>query len=166
MKVEIIRTMETMFGIGYDIHKLEPNRPLILGGVHVPFEKGLDGDSDADVVCHSIIDALLGASGMGDIGSFFGIGTPEIMGARSLNMLSKLKEHLDENDIAIVNIDTTIIAQTPKLGDFRTEMISNISKTLDIKHVSVKFTTPKHIGSLGRSEAIACLAIASIKNNI
>ncbi|MEZ4812699.1 MAG: 2-C-methyl-D-erythritol 2,4-cyclodiphosphate synthase [Caldisericia bacterium] len=161
--MEIIRTMETMFGIGYDIHKLEADRPLVLGGVNIPFEKGLDGDSDADVVCHSIIDALLGATGMGDIGSFFGVGTPEVMGARSLDMLSDLKKHLDENNIGIVNIDTTIIAQAPKLGDFRSEMISNISKTLNTKHVSVKFTTPKHIGSLGRSEAIACLAVLALK---
>lgn len=158
--------METMFGIGYDIHKLKSDRPLVLGGVNIPFEKGLDGDSDADVVCHSIIDALLGAAAMGDIGSFFGVGTPELMGVKSLDLLAKLKNHLEDVGIKIINIDTTIIAQTPKLGSFRNGMIRNISETLNIKHVSVKFTTPKHIGPLGRSKAIACLAIAGIKNNI
>lgn len=154
--------MAPLIGIGFDIHRLVKDRPLILAGVDLPFDMGLKGDSDADVVCHSLIDALLGAVGEGDIGSFFGIGKPELMGVDSLKLLKRTVEHQKKLGYTISNVDTTIIAQSPKLNEFRKQMISNLQNVLDTDKVSVKFTTPKHVGPLGNSEAIACIAIASV----
>jgi 2-C-methyl-D-erythritol 2,4-cyclodiphosphate synthase len=158
--------MVTRFGIGFDIHQLVEGRPLVLGGVVIPFELGLSGDSDADVLCHAIIDALLGSASLGDIGSFFGVGTPELMGIKSLDLLSKTHKHLQSLGYKITNIDSTIIAQKPNLSKFREEMIKNLKGTLVTENISVKFTTPKHIGALGNSEGVACLAIAGIQNTL
>ena len=154
--------MIPLFGIGFDIHKLVDGRPLILAGAKVPFRFGLLGDSDADVVCHSLIDALLGATGKGDIGSYFGIGKPDLMGAVSLKMLEDVVQHLEKSGYTIANVDTTIIAEEPKLGVFRDNMVNNLKRVLGTDKVSVKFTTPKGIGSLGNSEAIACMAVACV----
>ncbi len=147
------------------MHRFKQGRPLVLGGVAIEHDFGLDGDSDADVLTHSIIDALLGALSLGDIGSFFGVGTPNVIGARSLNLLKNLCSQIkSEHKHTIVNIDTTIIAQTPKLTTHRSAMIESLANALSIDNskVSVKFTTAKHMGAIGDSEGIACIAIANL----
>lgn len=150
-------------GIGFDIHKLAQGRPLVIGGVTIPHDKGLEGDSDADVLTHSVIDALLGAKALGDIGSYFGVGTPEVMGSRSVDMLSVL---LTLETFKIANIDATIIAQEPKMTQQRDEIRQNLSLVLElpVDRISVKFTTPKHIGSLGAGDGIACICIATLED--
>lgn len=150
-------------GIGFDIHKLVQGRPLVIGGVTIPHDKGLDGDSDADVLTHAIIDALLGAKALGDIGSYFGVGTPEVMGSRSVDMLSVL---LTLDTYKIANIDATLIAQEPKMTQYRDEIRQNLSLVLElpVDRISVKFTTPKHIGSLGAGDGIACICIATLED--
>lgn len=150
-------------GIGFDIHKLEQGRPLVIGGVTIPHDKGPEGDSDADVLTHAVIDALLGAKALGDIGSYFGVGTPEVMGSRSVDMLSVL---LTLDTYKIANIDATLIAQEPKMTQYRDEIRQNLSLVLElpVDRISVKFTTPKHIGSLGAGDGIACICIATLED--
>ncbi len=150
-------------GIGFDIHRLVNGRPLVIGGVSIPHDKGLEGDSDADVLTHAIIDSLLGAKALGDIGSYFGVGTPEVMGARSVDMLSVL---LTLETFKIVNLDATIIAQEPKMTGHRDSIRSSLSLVLElpVDRISVKFTTPKHIGSLGAGDGIACICIATLED--
>jgi 2-C-methyl-D-erythritol 2,4-cyclodiphosphate synthase len=150
-------------GIGFDIHKLVQGRPLVIGGVTIPHDKGLEGDSDADVLTHAVIDALLGAKALGDIGSYFGVGTPEVMRSRSVDMLSVL---LTLETFKIANIDSTLIAQEPKMTQHRDEIRQNLSLVLElpVDRISVKFTTPKHIGSLGAGDGIACICIATLED--
>lgn len=152
-------------GIGFDIHPFREGRPLVLGGVAIPYERGLDGDSDADVLTHAIIDAILGALSVGDIGSFFGVGTPELMGIRSLELLSRLVTLVKNSRFAISNIDSTIVCEAPKLSAFREKMRDNIAEALEIEinKVSVKFTTLKGLGALGHKEGIASLAIVTME---
>ncbi len=152
-------------GIGFDIHPFREGRPLVLGGVSIPHERGLDGDSDADVLTHAIIDAILGALSVGDIGSFFGVGTPEVMGTRSLELLSRLVTLVKNSRFAISNIDSTIVCEAPKLFAHREKMRDNIAGALEIEinKVSVKFTTPKGLGALGHKEGIASLAIVTME---
>lgn len=152
-------------GIGFDIHPFREDRPLVLGGVAIPHGRGLDGDSDADVLTHAIIDAILGALSAGDIGSYFGVGTPEVMGIRSLELLSRLTLLVKNSQFAISNIDSTIVCEAPKLSAFRDQMRENIAGALgiEIDKVSVKFTTPKGLGALGHKEGIAVLAIVTME---
>lgn len=152
-------------GIGFDIHPFRKARPLVLGGVAIPHEAGLNGDSDADVLTHAIIDSILGALSVGDIGSYFGVGTPEMMGIKSLNLLPRLVTLVKDFRFAISSIDSTIICEAPKLSAYRDQMRSNIARALEIEinKVSVKFTTPKGLGALGHKEGIAVLALAAME---
>jgi len=152
-------------GIGYDVHPLAPGSRLVLGGVEIPSEEGLSGWSDADVLTHALIDALLGAAGLGDIGRHFPPGEPEYRGISSLVLLEKVHGKLRENAWRIVNLDATIIAERPKLAGFMTRMGRNLSQTLGLGlgQVSVKASTTEGLGFAGRGEGIACLAVALLE---
>lgn len=151
-------------GQGYDAHALVENRKLILGGVDIPFEKGLLGHSDADVLIHAIMDALLGAVAEGDIGKMFPDTSDEFYGISSMDLLERVSSFLDNRGYGIVNIDSTVILQRPKIAPHIAEMRSNIAKALkiDIGAVSVKATTEEHMGYTGRGEGIKALAIALV----
>ena len=152
-------------GIGYDVHPLVPGRKLVLGGIEVPFEKGLSGWSDADILTHAIIDALLGAAALGDIGSHFPPGEPQYKDISSLVLLKQVKDKLAENGWSVNNVDATIVAEQPKLKNLINEMRQRISQTLDIEigQVSVKAVTSEKLGFVGRGEGIEVHAIASIE---
>jgi len=154
-------------GIGFDAHPLTPGRKLVLGGVEIPFKKGLSGWSDADVATHAIIDALLGAAALGDIGSHFPPGKAEYKDISSLTLLERVRDELVGKGWQIGNIDATIIAEQPKLRDFTSEMRSKISQTLkiDISQVSIKASTSNGLGSVGRGEGIAAYAVAMIEGS-
>ena len=151
-------------GQGYDVHRLKEGRKLIIGGVEIPYEKGLDGHSDADVLLHAIMDALLGAAALGDIGLLFPDTDERFSGANSLKLLQKVKDVLDEKGYSICNIDATVIAQEPKLRPYIDLMRQNIAETLkmDVSQVSVKATTEEHLGFTGRKEGIAAQAVVLI----
>ena len=153
------------FGIGFDIHPLVAGRKLVLGGVEIPFDRGLDGWSDADVLTHAIIDALLGAAAMGDIGVHFPPGEPKYKNISSLKLLSEIKNKLTANDWQINNIDATVIAEKPHLREYIDQMRARLQQTLNlaISQVSVKASTANQVGVLGNEEAVAVLAIASIQ---
>jgi 2-C-methyl-D-erythritol 2,4-cyclodiphosphate synthase len=152
------------FGIGFDVHPLVTGRKLVLGGVEVPFEKGLEGWSDADVLTHAIIDALLGAAALGDIGVHFPPGAPEYRDIPSLALLAEVKEKLDTAGWSIQNIDATVVTEKPRLREYIGTMRERVGRTLDIhiNQVSVKATTANGVGNIGRSEGIAALAVASL----
>lgn len=149
-------------GQGYDVHRLTEGRPLILGGVEIPCEMGLLGHSDADVLLHAVMDALLGAAAMGDIGQHFPDTDEAYRGISSLVLLSKVGELLQENGFLIENIDSTIIAQWPKLAPYRRQMEENIARTLGIEtdQVNVKATTEEGLGFTGAKEGISAQAVA------
>lgn len=151
-------------GQGYDVHRLIEGRLLILGGMSIPSTKGLLGHSDADVLTHSIMDALLGAAALGDIGVHFPDKDPQYRGADSLVLLKKVGDLLRENGYEIVNIDSTIIAQQPKLATFLPKMRKRIANALDIEipQVSVKATTEEGLGFTGLGEGIGAQAICLI----
>jgi len=151
-------------GHGYDLHRLEPGRRLILAGVSVPFEKGLAGHSDADVVFHAVIDALLGGAGLGDIGEHFPDTDPDYKGLDSAVLLQLTLKKLRDAGFAPVNVDLTIIAEKPKLSDYKSAMLKNLSEQLDLDHaaVNIKAKTNEGLGPIGCGEAIACWAIASL----
>ena len=151
-------------GTGYDVHRLVKGRKCIIGGVDIPYEMGLLGHSDADVLLHAIMDALLGAAALGDIGKWFPDTDPKWEGADSLKLLKRVGEILLEHHCLIENIDSTIIAQAPKMGPHIDRMRQNISDALQIDkdQVSVKATTEEHLGFTGRSEGISAQAIALI----
>ncbi|GAI87022.1 unnamed protein product [marine sediment metagenome] len=153
-------------GIGYDVHPLTPERRLVLGGIDIPFDKGLSGWSDADVLTHAIIDALLGAAALGDIGSHFPPGEPQYKGISSLVLLKRVRDELTKNGWRIVNIDATIVAEQPKLRHFIDGMRQQLSQTLDItiSQVSVKASTSAQLGFVGRGEGIAAGAVALIES--
>ncbi|MDY2628467.1 MAG: 2-C-methyl-D-erythritol 2,4-cyclodiphosphate synthase [Lachnospiraceae bacterium] len=148
-------------GMGYDVHRLVEGRDLILGGVTVPFEKGLLGHSDADVLIHAIMDALLGAAALGDIGQHFPDTDPQYKGISSILLLKHVGALLREHGFTIGNIDATIIAQRPKLAPFRPAMVKNIAEALEIQEnqVCVKATTEEGLGFTGRQEGISAQAI-------
>jgi len=152
-------------GIGYDVHPLTPGRRLVLGGVEIPFDKGLSGWSDADVLTHAIIDALLGAAARGDIGSHFPPGEPQYKDISSLVLLERVKKELAENGWQIGNVDATIVAEQPKLRDFIESMRQKLSQTLGIalSQVSIKASTSNQLGFIGRGEGIAAWAVALIE---
>lgn len=152
-------------GLGFDVHPLVPGRKLVLGGVEVPFAKGLSGWSDGDVLTHAIIDALLGAASLGDIGQHFPPGEPKYKALSSLVLLKRVKDELKGKGWVIGNIDTVVIAEKPKLKDFIDSVRQKIGQTLDIApdRVSVKAKTTNEIGPIARGEGIAAQAIALIK---
>jgi 2-C-methyl-D-erythritol 2,4-cyclodiphosphate synthase len=153
------------FGIGFDIHPLVSGRKLVLGGMEIPFDRGLDGWSDADVLTHAIIDALLGAAAMGDIGMHFPPGKAEYKNISSLKLLTEIKKKLTAAGWQINNIDATVIAEKPHLREYIDTMRERLSRTLDLPlaQVSVKASTANQVGPLGQEEAIATMAIASIE---
>jgi len=152
-------------GIGYDVHPLTPGRRLVLGGVEIPFDKGLSGWSDADVLTHAIMDALLGAAALGDIGRHFPPGEPQYKDISSLILLEGVRDKLAKNGWRVFNIDATIVAEQPKLKDFLDAMRQQLSKTLgiNISQVSVKASTSAGLGFVGREEGIAACAVAVIE---
>lgn len=151
-------------GHGYDVHKLSPQRKLILGGVLIPYEKGLLGHSDADVLVHAVMDALLGAAALGDIGKLFPDTDEKYKGADSLALLKRVAEIIDKNHFEISNIDSTICAQAPKLSPFIVNMRENIANALgiDTAQVSVKATTEEGLGFTGKGEGISAHAVCLI----
>lgn len=151
-------------GMGYDVHRLVPERDLIIGGVKIPYEKGLLGHSDADVLLHAIMDALLGAAALGDIGKHFPDNDPAYKGADSLMLLGRVGEILSGDGYVIENIDSTIIAQKPKMAPHIEQMRKNIADTLglDISRVNVKATTEEGLGFTGTGEGISAQAVALI----
>ena len=153
------------FGHGYDVHRLKTGRALILGGVTIPYDLGLDGHSDADVLTHAIMDALLGAAAAGDIGKLFPDNDEAFCGISSLELLRRVKLHLAEKNYKIVNVDATIIAQAPKLSPYREAMRENLAKVMevDVEQVSVKATTEEHLGFTGSGEGIAAHAVCLIE---
>lgn len=153
------------FGIGFDIHPLVAGRKLVLGGVEIPFDRGLGGWSDADVLTHAVIDALLGAAAMGDIGMHFPPGKPEYKNVSSLKLLAEIKGKMAANGWQINNIDATVIAEKPHLREYIDIMRERLQQTLGIPigKVSVKASTANMVGALGNEEGIAAMAIASIQ---
>ena len=153
-------------GSGYDVHRLTTGRELIIGGVHIPFELGLLGHSDADVLLHAIMDSLLGAAALGDIGLLFPDSDPKYEGADSLELLSEVGQRLTDEGYVIGNIDATVIAQKPKLRPYIDEMRQNISIALGIlpSQVSVKATTEEGLGFTGSGEGIAASSVCLIES--
>ena len=151
-------------GMGYDVHRLAEDRALFIGGVEIPYEKGLLGHSDADVLLHAVMDALLGAAAMGDIGKHFPDTDPAYKGISSLVLLEKVGELLRENGFIIENIDATIIAQAPKMRPYIDSMRENIARVLevDISCVNVKATTEEGLGFTGSGEGISSQAICML----
>lgn len=148
-------------GMGYDVHKLVEGRKLILGGVNVPYEKGLLGHSDADVLVHAIMDALLGAAALGDIGKHFPDTDEKYKGANSIELLRHVKGLLDEKCYVISNIDATVIAQRPKLASFIPDMVTTVAEALGLSEnqVNIKATTEEGLGFTGTGEGISSQAI-------
>ena len=148
-------------GMGYDVHKLTEGRKLILGGVDIPWEKGLLGHSDADVLIHAVMDALLGAAALGDIGKHFPDTDPVYKGASSIRLLEEVGRMIDEKLYVIGNIDATIIAQRPKMAPHIEQMRKNVAEALHIEvdQVNIKATTEEGLGFTGRGEGIASQAI-------
>ena len=151
-------------GTGYDVHKLMEGRKLIIGGVEIPYEKGLLGHSDADVLVHAVMDALLGAAALGDIGKHFPDSDPKYKGADSLMLMREVRRILSENGFEVGNVDATIIAQAPKMSPHIDTMRRNIADALglDVSQVSVKATTEERLGFTGRGEGISAQAVALI----
>ena len=152
-------------GHGYDVHKLVENRDLILGGVKIPFEKGLLGHSDADVLLHAVSDALLGAAGLRDIGYHFPDTDPQYKGADSLKLLQLVGEKVAVKGYRISNVDVTLIAQKPKVGGYIPQMMQNIADALwlEVDRVNVKATTEEGLGFTGRMEGISCHAVCLLE---
>jgi 2-C-methyl-D-erythritol 2,4-cyclodiphosphate synthase len=152
-------------GIGYDVHRLIAGRKLILGGVEIPHDRGLDGHSDADVLTHAIADALLGAAGEKDIGHHFPNTDPSIKGIDSQEILRRVQAILTARQLAIINIDCSLIADAPKVGAHLQAMKTRLSETLQIppQRIGVKATTNEGLGFIGRGEGIAAMAVASVQ---
>ena len=152
-------------GQGYDVHRLTEGRKLIVGGVEIPHEKGLDGHSDADVLIHAIMDALLGAAALGDIGVLFPDTDDAYKGADSMELLAEVREAILEEGYAISNIDATIIAQAPKMRPYIDQMRENIAKVLNIgqNQVNIKATTEEKLGFTGRKEGISAIAVSLLE---
>ena len=155
----------TRFGMGYDVHQLVENRKLIIGGVDIPYEKGLLGHSDADVLLHAISDALLGAAALGDIGKHFPDTDSRYKGADSLKLLEEVGNLLAEKGYVVGNVDATIVAQKPKMLPHIPQMRENIARVLrvDIGQINVKATTEEHLGFTGSGQGISSYAVAGIE---
>jgi 2-C-methyl-D-erythritol 2,4-cyclodiphosphate synthase len=152
-------------GIGYDVHRLVKGRPLILGGVSIAYEKGLLGHSDADVLVHAICDALLGATGLGDIGHHFPDTDPQFKDISSLKLLSRICHMLAEKQNHIVNLDSIIFAEAPKLASYRHEMQNTLAKEMNIapNGVNIKATTTEGLGMIGKGQGIGAMCVALIE---
>lgn len=152
-------------GHGYDVHRLVEGRPLILGGVTVPYEKGLLGHSDADVLTHAVMDALLGAAGLPDIGNLFPDNDKAFFNISSIYLLQQVALKLKEADVAVVNIDATLVAQAPKIAPYRLEMRQNIASALGIalEQIGVKATTEEHLGFTGDGSGMAAHAVVLVE---
>jgi 2-C-methyl-D-erythritol 2,4-cyclodiphosphate synthase len=152
-------------GIGYGVHRLVEGRKLVLGGVTIPFEKGLLGHSDADVLIHAVCDALLGAAGLGDIGLHFPDTDPKLKDISSMIILSKTYNILKNKGFTVINLDSTIMTEAPKITPFKAKMEKNIARTIEIEPecVNVKATTLETLGMMGKGEGIAALCIALIE---
>lgn len=155
-------------GHGYDVHRLVPGRDLILGGVKIPYERGLDGHSDADVLLHAVMDALLGAAALRDIGYHFPDTDPAYKGANSLELLKTVGQKLTAAGYRVGNIDVTMIAQKPKLKDYIPTMAQNIAAALGIGagQVNVKATTEEHLGFTGTGEGMSCHAVCLLEEAV
>ena len=154
----------SLSGIGYDVHAFEPGRPLILGGIEIPHEKGLSGHSDADVLIHAIADALLGTISAADIGHHFPNTDESIRGIRSTEILSKVVDLVTAREARIVNVDATLIAEAPKIAPHLDKIRASLAAhlRLPVTRVSVKATTNEGLGFIGRAEGIAAMAVASV----
>jgi 2-C-methyl-D-erythritol 2,4-cyclodiphosphate synthase len=152
-------------GFGYDVHRLVEGRPLILGGVHIPHTRGLDGHSDADVLVHALMDALLGAAGLRDIGHYFPPNDPAFEGADSMKLLAKVVELLAAEEFRPVNVDMTLLAERPKIGPHVEAMREKISSVLGVKprRVGIKATTNERLGFVGEEQGMAAYAVALIE---
>ncbi len=152
-------------GHGYDVHRLVPGRKLVLGGVEIPYELGLDGHSDADVLLHAVMDALLGATAMGDIGGLFPDNDPKYKGIDSMLLLREVVTRISEKGFVLGNLDVTMIAQRPKLKPCIPQMIENLVDALhtDPSHINVKATTEEHLGFTGSGEGMACHAVCLLE---
>jgi 2-C-methyl-D-erythritol 2,4-cyclodiphosphate synthase len=152
-------------GIGYDVHRFAEHRPLVLGGIEIPHDRGLDGHSDADVLSHAIADAILGAAGECDIGHFFPNTDESIRGISSLEILRRVRETLSAKGTTLVNIDATLIAEEPKIAPHLAGMKAVLSTALSLPQdrIGIKATTNEGMGFLGRGEGIAAMAVASVE---
>ncbi len=161
-------TIMLRVGIGYDVHKLCNDRKLIIGGVDIPYEKGLLGHSDADVLLHAIMDAILGAGKMGDIGKLFPDTDPQYKGISSIKLLKCVKAKMTEQGFKVVNIDSVIVAQKPKMRPYIDEMEKNIAEALDcdVDLINVKATTEEKLGFTGREEGIAAKAVCLLEKDL
>jgi 2-C-methyl-D-erythritol 2,4-cyclodiphosphate synthase len=159
--------MSSRAGIGYDSHRFEEGRRLVLGGVEVPAARGLAGHSDADALTHAVIDALLGAAGLGDIGQHFPDTDEHWRDADSLDLLSQVAVFLEEHGFSVAHVDTTVVCESPKLGGFRDEMRRTLASTMGVsaRAVNVKFTTNEAMGWIGRGEGVAALAVATVERS-
>jgi 2-C-methyl-D-erythritol 2,4-cyclodiphosphate synthase len=157
--------MSALVGIGYDSHRLATGRRLVIGGVEIPHEQGLHGHSDADVLAHAVIDALLGAAGLGDIGEHFPDTDERWRDADSMGLLAHVVATVHEADMAIVNVDCTLVMEAPKLGPHRAAIRESLAAVLqcDPRRVNVKASTGEGIGFVGRGEGVAALAVASLQ---
>ena len=151
-------------GIGYDLHRLTPGRPLIIGGIEVPFDKGPDGHSDGDVLAHALCDALFGAAGLGDIGTHFPDTDPKWKGANSLLFLEHAKKFLEEKNLIIEHVDAVVILEKPKLGPHFPKMREALAKALRVapEKIHLKAKTNEGVDAVGRGEAIACYVVATL----
>ena len=157
----------TRCGIGYDAHRLVAGRKLVLGGVEIPHSVGLDGHSDADVLCHAIADALLGAIGESDIGHHFPNDDESIRGISSIAILERVREVLTKQNARTVNVDATLIAEAPKIAPHIPAMREMIARALQLdgKRISIKATTNEGLGTIGRGEGMAAMAVASVEQD-
>ena len=152
-------------GTGFDIHRLAVGRRLVLGGVELPWDMGLQGHSDADVICHALIDAVCGAAGIGDIGTLFPDDDPKYKDAHSLDLLREVADHCRRARWAVENVDVTLLAQVPRLAPYREEIRNKLAGALgiDAAAVGLKATTTDHIGPIGQGEALAAQAVALLR---
>jgi len=152
-------------GQGYDVHRLTEGRDLILGGVKVPYDRGLDGHSDADVLVHAVMDALLGAAKLGDIGKLFPDTDPRYAGISSLELLRRVGSLLKDSGYIVVNVDATLIAQAPKIAPYKEQMAQNVADCLEIpeERVNVKATTEEYLGFTGNGSGMSAQAIALLE---
>jgi len=152
-------------GTGFDLHRFVVGRRLVLGGVELPWDMGLQGHSDADVICHALIDALCGAAGIGDIGTLFPDDDPKYKDARSLDLLREVTDHCRRAKWAVENVDVTLLAQVPRLAPYREQIRNNLADALgvDPAAVGLKATTTDHVGAIGRGEALAAQTVALLR---
>jgi len=152
-------------GLGFDLHPLVEGRPLVLGGVTVPAERGLGGHSDADVLTHAVCEALLGSLAIGDLGRLFPDTDPRYKGASSLGLLRSVMELVASRGARVVNVDVTVVCQTPRLAPYLSEMAKHLAAAMDLgpEQVGVKAKSPEHLGMLGREEGVAALAVVSVE---